>query len=297
MWPLFRGYRWLAIWLAISLVGAVVYDYYKNKPAVPKNVPPSLPSVSIRNPIELQNPSDTTLGDLAGSVSATELFEEFLKNQEVAKKKYLGKTYLITGLILESFDLELPEAPSHRAGFELDIEAHITAGIMLLPETPGFLSQFESVSLDEIRRRFHLPMRITAEMDPRGYENRYAKLLEVSDDNLHRPHTWSYDFYSDDFSFMSEYGGVYCMFQDGFQTSNPYGSQEEKKKVAVKCKIREYKHGGTEEIPEYKLISLNGRSRFDLPRPPRSENSRSFSIRKTKPTVIAVGCVGINYEQ
>src|SRR6185503_9954293 len=95
-------------------------------------------------------------------------------------------------------------------------------------------------------------------------------------------HQWSYEFYSDDFSAFSLYGGVYCMFQQAFSIG-PYGFPDRKKQITVKCRVRGFEKGGLETIDEYKADAIS--SMF-------GDTRKKF----TKPRVILIGCEEIRSE-
>ena len=273
----------IGIWVscvAISLVSALTYDHYRNQVSQRSQsfvLPTKVLNILIRNPIDLQNPSESKLGHIEGHINATQLFEEFSENEKQATRKYVGKTYLIEGSILETFDLEVETVDNLSAWYieSYSRTEHMTGGIMLLPETEGFRREIGARTSGELT----LPLPVNARMDAGAYEKLYERFLNANHPGFKPlgPHRRLYHQYSDDFSFQSNFGGVYCMFSKRYSL-NRYSVLPQRKKITTACKIREYRKGGIEEIEQYKL-------RDNAP-----------NKVKTKSRVIAIGCVEINYE-
>jgi len=108
----------------------------------------------------------------------------------------------------------------------------------------------------------------------------YRDLLAVRDPKFafDKPHEFTYWQYSDDDSFRSHVGGVYCMFARPHSTTPWVRDEPTRKKITAECKIIDYKAGGVETIESYKLAY--------------KEPAR----QRTKPRVLAAGCLEINYE-
>ena len=269
------NFKWPII-IVVALISALTYHYFRNRPSrgnetAPTTAPQTLPPIYIRNPIELKDPSETKLGPVQAPIEASVLFDAFMTNERQARTTYVGKTFLVTGVIGESFELTLPTVSQALAWYNFQLEEHISAGIMLIREK-------SSESSDE--PQYERPMERRVHMDPEQYERRYKQLLESREPNFNESHKWSYDFYSDDFSAQSYYGGVYCMFASAFRIG-AWGYPERKRKITAKCRVRGFEKGGLEAVDDHKGDEGDA-----------SEPSK----RPTKPRVILVGCEEIRYE-
>ncbi len=280
MWRFPRKAVWFLGVAIIAFVGAVIYDHYRIENKPPPVYVSNLREVSIVNPADLTNPDQTRLGEITGSIDSSQLFEEFRKDEKKARETYIGKTYLITGRTAEIFEAEVSASPGVWGPNPFTME-RVTPGIMLAPNIDYIINDLSIyrgiTSLDEL----YLPRLISVQMDPEAYETRYAKELRKkenwTDFDWFKPHRRVFWHYSDDFSFRSYFGGVYCMFQDSYH-AHYYGFPEMKTWVAAKCKIIDYKQGGIEQIDLYKL-----------------RQAKDPKVN-TEPRVIAIGCVETNYE-
>lgn len=235
------------------------------------------------NPIDLLHPGETAVGNIEqhDPIKSSELFEAFRKNERTARAKYIGKTFLIEGTILETYDARVDDIAAVWSWYMPHGAQNITPGIMLSPNVTYLgegLRKELSGSSDFPLRDVRLPLNIRATVDVGAYEKLYAKSLKPdwTDADWFKAHRRRFSLYSDDFSFLSHFGGVYCMFKTAY-LSYRY-SNEQKTSIVAQCKIRDFLPGGLEEIPEYK---------------------RGFTTKTkipTKPRVVAVGCIEISFE-
>ena len=274
-------YKWI-VCVIVALISALVYDHFRTtqqaEPLPFSNVPLEK-TIYITNPVVLRDPGALTPGEVAGKVDATTLYEEFRVSQTEAEKKYMGKTYLITGSIIEEYHLRIHERSenSYDPMNHYRITQDISVGIMLLPETKTYIAQLSTAGFS-FPNDPNLPLNIYVEMDTRKFEDEYARLIQVQQPESKQklsPYL-DYSLYSDDFSFRSQFGGVYCMFTH----YRPGSFSKPKTKVKALCKIYEYRKGGLRDVEAYKL----------------REDSELKNKRMSKAAVLAVGCVEIDYE-
>jgi hypothetical protein len=272
--------RWV-ICIAISLSAALVYDHFRNlRDTEPQQALKLTPAtvIHILNPIFLKDPNALQLQDPAGKIDATSLYVDFINGRG---KKYIGKTYRITGSIIEEYRLRVREEPESNYLYPMNnyrSMRDITPGIMLLPETKDVLARLSQSGIS-FPSDPSLPLPVPIEMDAVEYEREYAKLLQAIQPEFDsiRQRTWDhyrdYSLYSDDFSFRSHFGGVYCMFN----VYRPGSFAKPKTKITALCRIYDYRKAGLAEIESDKL----------------KKGLRRPTIR---PTVIAVGCIELDYE-
>jgi energy-converting hydrogenase Eha subunit F len=272
---------WRLLLVVVGFMAALNYDQYRNKPKpAPKQfdftgrTPRAF--LRIRNPLELKNPATTKLGQIEKQVSATQLYEDFQHDEQKGRTEYLGKTYLIEGAVVELFDLETSNL---RDEFAMSrpplLNESVTVGMMLLPEIPKTLQTVGVENTASVH-----PVSISAHFEPFVYEARYRDLLLARDPNfdLDKAHEFVYWWYSDDVSFLSHVGGVYCMFARPHSTTPYLRNEPARKRITAECKIIDYKAGGVENIESYKV------------------GYKEPTKRRTKPRVLAAGCIEINYE-
>lgn len=187
-----------------------------------------------------------------GTIETAKLFEEFTKNEKEARKKYIGKTFLVTGTISEVFIL-------NSLKYMMDSKTRDkAAGIMLFPETKE--SQKKLVKSGESVSNFPV--------------TRLYDLLEGLDKSALAP---------SDFSYRSEYGGVYCSFSKAFD-------YEGKKKVSLICQISDYKKSGTEQI--FARTSREPRDPYATKDDEMANYEKNYGKKsfKTENRVILTGC-------
>jgi len=271
-----------AFWVAVSLIAALHYNQYRNRPVPvpPKKPRPSFtmqrgPELLIRNPWQLKDAAAMKLGEIAKQVSATEMFEDFRRDERKARDEYVGKTCLIEGAVFERFELhpaEVEEVSVLRG--PPDFGESVTVGLMLLPETPEMLQVVGVANTDGLQ-----PVTVETPFKPREYINLYQDALKAADPSFDPAASYVdvYSSYSDDFSFRSRTGGIYCMFANPDHTVPYLKGESPRRRVTAECKIIAYKPGGSEKIDRYKLAA------------------KESSTIATKPRVLAVGCKEINY--
>lgn len=249
----------LIIIIGLALFCALTYDYCRNSTEETATIKPT--KMSLKE-TEIRNKESIELGDVQGFIKATDLYEDFGKDAEKAKQKYIGRTFLIEGRISEIFILYNPPGLSFRAPGDNPV-----AGIMLFPET---IKNYPNAPQYKIDFSF-FPSLIFVDSDES------ALIEEKKFDRWENPYL-DFSHYSEDFSYRSFFGGVYCMF-----SSEYLYKEQPKKSIEVKCKIKEYKKGEIEEIKKY----YNEYSH-------NTENKRGTV--ESQPRVIAVGCIEVGHK-